>query len=202
MRKARDKQMEGEALQQARLVDPGGYEVNLALGSYYARQGDVEAGIQCLRTASRSAPRDSRIARLLGDAESSRGNTGAALRWYHKGVKRAPNDPGLWNNLGTACFEGDRLAEAARCFEEALKKRFPSHLLRYNRGLLSWARGRFGEAWEDLEWRWDLESLCRVTIDSGTSTVPKVGWLFAARANAPGGRGTRPGRRDPGFQYV
>jgi tetratricopeptide (TPR) repeat protein len=87
-----------------------------------------------------------RAARWLGDRLCREKQFAAAAEVYRLGLRRSPDDPGLYYALGAALAAGGLPGEAKAAYREALRLRpeFPEVLL--NLGNLLYDEGKFAEA--------------------------------------------------------
>ena len=66
-------------------------------------------------------PTNTTVLTALGFASIRLGAVEDACRYFDEAVQTAPGNPDYWHNLGLACRDADRLAEAEACFKEALQ---------------------------------------------------------------------------------
>ena len=86
----------------------------------------------------------------MGHSRDLAGNAPAALRLFEEAVRRNPQEPLGWYNLGDALLEVSRPAEAALALARAVALAPSSALFRYDLGLALHRLERFAEAEEHL----------------------------------------------------
>ena len=107
--------------------------------------GQFDHAVEWVSQAIRRQPRPAYLT-LLGTALLNLGRHDDALRVFDKAVQLEPDDASLWNNLGNACIECNRLADAIASFQRALAID-PAHWdSAYKAGLLLQQQRRFDDA--------------------------------------------------------
>ncbi|RBM13813.1 tetratricopeptide repeat protein [Streptomyces sp. PT12] len=130
-------------------LDPGHVDARLNQASLLADLGEGEAALRSVAEGLAGAPDDAHLlslrGRLLAEAGDREGAKAALDAAIH-------NDPGLaeaWGVRAVLAFEAGDLAGATADFDRALTLGDQPEL-RYNRGLVHEAAGRFGEAAADF----------------------------------------------------
>ena len=124
------------------------------LGDCLGRLGDWEAAVASFERALEAEPGNAEALNNLGNALLRRGRVEDAVARLRQAVARAPANPEFLANLGNALRDAGNERQALACYEAALAAdpgHAGAHCLRAF-ALLS--MGRFGEGWDEYEWRW------------------------------------------------
>ncbi len=90
----------------------------------------------------------------LGLALRSIGQLEEALPFFEHILAREPQHTGVLQNLGATYQELGRVEAAEACYAQALQLDPERPEIRYNRSLLTLARGHYEQGWEEYEMRW------------------------------------------------
>ena len=88
-----------------------------------------------------------------------------ALEAHDRAAAALPRDPDILNGLGTALFLLNRHQEALEAFDRALAEKPDLALAHVNRAYCNLALGRYADAWQDHEARWELSAFQSVRHD-------------------------------------
>jgi Tfp pilus assembly protein PilF len=77
-----------------------------------------------------------------------------AMSHFRAAAELAPQHPDGWINLGYAMARRRDFSSAVDCYDRALVIDPGLANARLNRSMALLAQGRYGEGWEDYEWRW------------------------------------------------
>ena len=124
-------------------------ELCQAAGEEMERRGlDADAAAQYEKARQSDPRRDAVVSRRLAVLYDRLGDDAQALAEYTKSIAAAPHDADLLNDFGYFHYERGDLAEAEKCFRQALDAN-PKHLrATVNLGLALGKQGRFDESLE------------------------------------------------------
>ena len=102
-----------------------------------------EDAARCYRKALKRAPDNPDVTQLLAMVRARQGRTSEAIDLYHAALARKPRDAKLWHNLGLACSDAGRLADAIRATAQAAELdqtngTFAGQLLSLRRSACDW----------------------------------------------------------------
>ncbi|MGH8765171.1 MAG: tetratricopeptide repeat protein [Burkholderiales bacterium] len=151
--------------------------LHYALGCVLASQGNRAEAEAAYRRALALAPghADARVnlgCLLQAGGEADAGHAGAqgeratrdldeAIGHFRAATEIAPDSPDGWINLGYALAQQRRPGEATQAYGRALAIDPELAHARVNRAMALLSQGRWLEAWEDYEWRWQASGFPR-----------------------------------------
>ncbi len=120
---------------EAKSMDSGGIDSDLALAGLYFEQGDSEKAGAALAEAEKRAPDNAQLNRALGKLNVEQGKPEKALGYFERGLKTSPDDINLLNGKGVALDMLSRNDEAQAVYQEALTKSTPEDRLQIDNNL-------------------------------------------------------------------
>ncbi len=94
-------------------------EAYVGLASLYRKKGDGEAAAKVCGNLLEIDSTDPRSYTCLGEIFLEQDRAGDAVKIYHRGVARIPEDNELWYGLGTAYERNEMFKDAASAYEKA-----------------------------------------------------------------------------------
>jgi tetratricopeptide (TPR) repeat protein len=140
---------------EARPDAPLGYN---NLGSLMAEQGDIDGGIDIVRSALLRMPHHSILWHALATMLAEDGRAEEALVFYREAIRLDPDVATFQHNLGYALLHLGMMPEALDCYERALKglhDPIDNAEARHSRGICLIGMGRLEEGFEGYETRLD-----------------------------------------------
>jgi len=140
-------------LERAAIAHPGNARLYFELGLSLSRRGDTAAAAAAYERAVALDPASADALINLGLIHLAQlGNPAQAERMFRRAAEIAPGLLPAQVNLGLALQEQGRMEEALAHYDTQLA-RGPSDELRWHRGIVLLAMGRFQEGWEGYEAR-------------------------------------------------
>ena len=110
-------------LQKLAAQNPKSVEVQMRLGEFERRQGNLPAAIQAFEQARQLAPQRKGLDAVIGNIQEEAGRKADAIASYRKGLSQTPDDPVMLNNLAFLITDtGGDLNEALRLATTASRK--------------------------------------------------------------------------------
>ncbi len=135
---------------------PGTAHLHLNLGCLLLQQkrfGEAEGE---LRRALEFQPDYPQAANNLAVALHNQDRDEEASAWCERLLGVLPQYAEVWANLGIVRQAQGRNSEAIACFDQALTRKPDDYKSHVCRSLALLAEGRFGEGFEEYEWRWKM----------------------------------------------
>lgn len=114
----------------------------------------LDAALDGYRRAIALAPDQPQTYAHMGDVLLTLGRIGESAAVCRAGVLLGPTLAATHNNLGNALKALGRVEEAAAAFAAATARAKADPLIHLNHALALLTLARFGEGWEEYEWRW------------------------------------------------
>jgi len=139
-------------LEAALRCDPLDVGVSLVLAERLVRTGRVDAGIECLQQAAKSAPNSPDVLTALATAYRAAGRPGGAEKAYGQALKIAPHHLAATNDLAyLRAIRGHVTAEAERLATTAVKTAPDNSKCLDTLGFVQLRRGHVDKALDTLE---------------------------------------------------
>jgi len=139
------------SLRQALALNPGHVEARLNLMRLLQGAGRVGDAVDVGREGIKLAPRVAALQRYFGGLELARQNYREAKAALDAALELTPEDGEAWNDLAVCQREMGDLAEAERCYLEAIRLAPDNVAIRHNFGAFLLSLGRTEEARDHLD---------------------------------------------------
>ncbi len=145
---------QAEALyRQILLAVPAHADALNLLGTIAIQRGQHQAGIDLIRGAIASDPRQGTYYSNLGEAHRALGQLAEARECFAEALRLNPQTGEAHNNLGLVLQAEHQLAAARECFERAIQLQPESAEAHYNLSRLLLLQGDFAAGWREHPWR-------------------------------------------------
>ncbi len=142
------------ALRAALALAPNDPSLHLSLGAALEAAGSLPEAAEHFVAVLRPQPgNETAIHRLLHALIDLNRTTDAETMLRSQQPARH-DQPAAWNDLANVLICQGRLEDAASCIDRALELDPHHAFAHYNRAMIAFGAGRYGEAWPEWEWRW------------------------------------------------
>lgn len=142
-----------QTLERAVALDPQHALARFRLAYYHYHQHRYAEALKQVQASLGADSSYTPALNLAGILLAARGDWEAAAHYYRQGLRCAPQDAGLWNNLGVLEEDRNRLEQAEQAYRRACECAPHTANYAYNLSLCRLKQGRFREAWGGYEQR-------------------------------------------------
>ena len=137
-------------------------DVWVNLGAALRSQGHFSASVACYGRAIEINPHDAICLSNLGNVLKDLGRFEEATAAHAEAVRLSPKNASFHHNYGIALRESGDMAAAISAIETACALEPGLAGAQWDRGQILLYLGRFEEAWEAFEWRWQIGEIKKI----------------------------------------
>ena len=149
---------------------------------YFATRGEIDKEMQTYELLISNYPRDGTAHNNLGNTYASTlGQYDKAVAEFQEGLRLAPDNVIIYENLGLAYVNLNRLDEAKATFDQAFAHKLDAGSLRLNMYLLAFLRGDAAQMEQQVAWGAGKPGVEDMLLSAQSDTEAYYGRLDTAR---------------------
>jgi len=149
---------------------------------YFATRGEIDKEMQTYELLISNYPRDGNAHNNLGNTYAATfGQYDKAVAEFREGLRLAPDNVVIYENLGLAYVNLNRLDEAKATFDQAFAHKLDAGTLRLNMYLLAFLRGDAAQMEQQVAWSAGKPGVEDMLLSAQSDTEAYYGRLDKAR---------------------
>ncbi len=149
---------------------------------YFATRGEIDKEMQTYELLISNYPRDGNAHNNLGNTYAATfGQYDKAVAEFQEGLRLAPDNVVIYENLGLAYVNLNRLDEAKATFDQAFAHKLDAGTLRLNMYLLAFLRGDAAQMEQQVAWSAGKPGVEDMLLSAQSDTEVYYGRLDKAR---------------------